>query len=161
MWDPYLKQDTEKLERIQRQAERLITRDYRSREPGCIDRMLDFLDLPPLEERRRQLRLAMLYKIAKGLVPALPADTFLTAANINRRRIQSGHHLRGVRNSQHSTKSSKQQPLLQNTKTDQYRGSFFVKTVIEWNTLTDDIINLPTLNPFSSAVGRQRVALNV
>ncbi|KAI0231221.1 hypothetical protein LSAT2_018381 [Lamellibrachia satsuma] len=55
-----------------------------SREPGCIGSMLDFLDLPPLEERRRQLRLSMLYKIAKGLVPALLTDAFLTAANRNR-----------------------------------------------------------------------------
>ena len=148
--------------KIQRQAACFITRDYRSREPGCIGRMLGFLALPPLEERRRQLRLSMLYNIAKGLVPSLPADAFLTAANINRRRIRPGHHLRVVRNSQHSKMSSKQQqPLLQNTKTDQYRGSFFVKTVIEWNTLTDDTINLPTPNAFSSAVGRQRVALNV
>ena len=108
VWDPYLKQDTETLERIQRQAARFITRAYRSREPGCIGRMLDFLNLPLLEERRRQLRLAMLYKIAKGLVPALPVDAFVTAANINRRRIQPGHHLRGVRNSQHSKMSSKQ-----------------------------------------------------
>ena len=102
VWDPYLKQDTKKLERIQRQAAHFITRDYRSWEPGCIGRMLDFLGLPPMEERRRQLRLSMLYKIAKGLVPALPADAFLTAANINKRRIRPGHHLRGVRNSQHS-----------------------------------------------------------
>ena len=110
VWDAYLKQDTEKLERIQRQAARFITRDYRSREPGCIGRMLDFLGLPPLEERRRQLRLSMLYKIAKGLVPALPADAFLTVANRNRGTK------RGVQNSQHSKKSSKQQqPLLQST----------------------------------------------
>ena len=43
------------------QAARFITSDYRSRELGCIGRMLDFLDLPPLEERRRQFRLTMLY----------------------------------------------------------------------------------------------------
>ena len=72
---------------IQRQAARFITSDYRSREPGCIGRMLDFLDLRPLEERRRQLSLTMLYKKAKDLVPALPADGFLTAANRNRRTI--------------------------------------------------------------------------
>ena len=114
VWDHYLKQDTEKLERIQRQAARFITRDYIYQELGCIGRMLDFLNLPSLEERRRQLRLTMLYKIAQGLVPALPADAFLTAANRNRRRVRPGHHLRGVRNSQHSTKTNKQQqPLLQ------------------------------------------------
>ena len=151
VWDPYLKQDTENLQRIQRQAAGFITRDYRSREPGCIGRILDFLDLPPLEERRRQLRLSMLYNIAKGLVPALPTDAFLTAANRNRRRIRptiyEGYETHNILQRQAN-------------KTDQYRGSFFVKTVIEWNTLTDDIINRPTLNAFSFTVGRQRVALN-
>ena len=88
LWDPYLKQYTEKLERIQRQAAHFITRDSKSQEPGCIGRMLDFFNLLPLEERCGQLRLTMLYRIAPGLVSALHADTFLTAANRNRRRIR-------------------------------------------------------------------------
>jgi hypothetical protein len=50
--------------------------------------MLSFLKLPPLEERRRQLRLTTLYKVADGLIPALPADAFLTPMNVNRRRIR-------------------------------------------------------------------------
>ena len=45
--DPYLKQDINKLERIQRQAACFITKDYRSREPGCIENTLKKLQLPP------------------------------------------------------------------------------------------------------------------
>ena len=38
VWDPYYQQDMEKLERVQRQAARFITKDYRTREPGsCIE----------------------------------------------------------------------------------------------------------------------------
>ena len=87
VWDPYLKQDVERLERIQRQAARFITKDYKSREKGCIGKMLQELDLPPLEERRRQLRLTMLTKIVQGSVPAIPPQNFLTPSE-RRRRVQ-------------------------------------------------------------------------
>ena len=53
IWDPYLKGDTDKLEKIQRSAARYIKRDYRSRQEGCVTEMLKDLGLPSLEERRR------------------------------------------------------------------------------------------------------------
>ena len=71
VWDPYYQQDIEKLERVQRQAARFITKDYRTREPGCVNRMLQDLNLPPLVERRRQARLGLMYKIPGGLIPAI------------------------------------------------------------------------------------------
>ena len=40
VWDPYLKQDVDRLERVQRQATRFIKRDYRTRETGCVGHML-------------------------------------------------------------------------------------------------------------------------
>ena len=40
VWDPYLKQDVDRLERVQRQAARFIKRDYRTRETGCVGHML-------------------------------------------------------------------------------------------------------------------------
>ena len=156
VWDPYLKQDIERLERIQRQAARFIMRDYRSRDPGCIGRMLDYLSLPPLEERRRQLRLTMLYKIVNGLVPALPADTFLTPANRGRRRIRpttyAGFSTSNIiaRQANNNSCCFKVPPA----RTEQYRGSFFVQTVVDWNSLYDDTVSQNTPNAFSSAVGR-------
>ena len=47
VWDQYYQQDIAKLEREQRQAARFITKDYRTREPGCVNRMLQDLNLPP------------------------------------------------------------------------------------------------------------------
>ena len=72
VWDPYYQQDIEKLERVQRQAARFITKDYRTREPGCVNRMLQDLYLLPLAERHRQARLGLTYKITGGLIPAIP-----------------------------------------------------------------------------------------
>ena len=36
IWDPYNQSDIDRLERIQRSAARFITRDYRSRQEGCV-----------------------------------------------------------------------------------------------------------------------------
>jgi len=47
VWDPYLRKDIDKLESMQRRAARFITKDYKSRDPGCVGRMLDTLKLPP------------------------------------------------------------------------------------------------------------------
>ena len=62
-WDPYYQQDIKKLERVQRQAARFITKDYRTREPGCVNRMLQDLNLPPLAELHRQARLGLIHVI--------------------------------------------------------------------------------------------------
>ena len=37
---PYLQQVIDRLERMQRQVDKFITRDYRSRTPGCVTKML-------------------------------------------------------------------------------------------------------------------------
>ena len=40
IWDPYQKQDISKMERIQRNAVRFIARDYKSKTPGSVTRLL-------------------------------------------------------------------------------------------------------------------------
>ena len=76
IWDPYIKQDIDKLERVQRQAARFITGDHKTREEGCVTRRLETLELPSLEQRRSFNRLVFLYKVVEGLVPAIPPDVF-------------------------------------------------------------------------------------
>ena len=87
VWDPYLKQDIDCLETVQHQAARFMKKDYRMRETGCVGHMLQQLNLPPLQERRRQQRLTTLYNIAKGHIPAMPPENILTPAHRSRRRI--------------------------------------------------------------------------
>ena len=87
MRDPYYQQDIDSLENIQRRAVRFILNNYRSRHEGAVTEMLSKLELPSLQERRRQLRLTMFYKISNGLVPALPEDQFLSRIR-NKRQIK-------------------------------------------------------------------------
>jgi hypothetical protein len=55
-WDPYTKQEIAKLESIQRRGARFITKDYKSREEGCMTKMLNELNLPTLQSRRQKQR---------------------------------------------------------------------------------------------------------
>ncbi|XP_070198630.1 uncharacterized protein [Littorina saxatilis] len=158
VWDPYYKQDVERLERIQRLAARFIMKDYVSKDPGCVTKMLEYLQLPTLQERRQQLRLTMLFKIINGLVPALPPDSFLTPVSVSRRRVKpkayEGYESQNILQRQ-ATNNSRcfKAPT---SKTDQYRNSFFIKTVIEWNNLSEATVTLTTPSAFSSALGGQK-----
>ena len=44
IWDPYTKQEITKLESIQRRGTRFIIKDYKSREEGCMTKMLNELN---------------------------------------------------------------------------------------------------------------------
>jgi hypothetical protein len=68
IWNPYLKWDIDKLERIQNRGIRFIKKNYRSRRPGSITTMKRLLELETLEERRHSLRLILLYKVVEGWV---------------------------------------------------------------------------------------------
>jgi hypothetical protein len=72
VWDPYQRTYINTIEGVQHRVARFITGYYRSREPGCITSMLSDLNLPPLEDRRRNIRLAYFYKVVEGVVPAIP-----------------------------------------------------------------------------------------
>ena len=77
MWDPHYQKDIDQLERIQKNAARFITGDYKSMTPGSMSKLLKKCNLPPLQERRRHLRLTFFYRIVEGSIPALPPEKFL------------------------------------------------------------------------------------
>lgn len=154
VWDPYQKQDVERLEKIQRQAARFITRDYKSRSPGCMSNMLRNLDLPTLEERRKQLRLNLLYRIAGDEIPALPSRQFLTPINTTRRRVRPTK-FEGFQTTnlveRHAINHSRGFKV-PDSRTEQYRNSFFVRTVMDWNQLSEATITAGSVGAFTSAL---------
>ena len=76
--DPYLQQDINKLEQVQRKAARFVSGDYKSRTPGSMQKLLQKLDQLPLQVRCQQLRLTFLFKVVEGMVPAMPPEHFFT-----------------------------------------------------------------------------------
>ena len=91
VWDPYKQQDIQSLEKIQRQAARFIKNDYHSRFDVCVREMLGDLKLQPLQQHRLESRLVMLYKIVRGMVPAINADKVLTPI-WNKRQVKAKTH---------------------------------------------------------------------
>ena len=67
-WDPTSTEDTNKLEKVQRQAARFVHGNFSERNPGCVTRMVNNLGWETLESRRKKDRLTTLFKIQHGLV---------------------------------------------------------------------------------------------
>ena len=128
-----------------------MTNDYRSREKGCMTRMLEDLDLQPLQQRRKELRLTFLYKIAEGLIPAIPKDTYLKSQRKGRKIIE-----RNLDDYVHSNAVSKY--VTNNTRcfvipqgsTEIYKQSFFVKTISDWNRLRDNVVMAGSVEQFKT-----------
>ena len=64
-WDPAAQKDIDRLEAVQRRAARFALN--RHQKTASVKQMLQELDWPSLEQRRRTARLGMLYKINSGL----------------------------------------------------------------------------------------------
>ena len=151
VWDPYHQGDIDKLERIQHRAARFITGDYHSRHEGSMTNILIDLKLNTLQSRRRDLRLKYMYKIAEGSIPAIPAETYFRPQKINKRRIQPKHFPDHVSSNfvQHLTTNNTRCYIVPASHTDQFKNSYFVKTIVDWNKLNESQVQAETINDFS------------
>ncbi len=132
VWDPHLKKDKDKVERVNRRAARFVKDDYGPR--SSVTQMMQSLNWPTLEDRRRDQRLTMMYKITNGLV-AVPSDQLLPADS--RTRASHNHKYRTI-----------------SANTSVYRHSFFPRTVPEWNSLPKATAEAPTLGQFKTSLTR-------
>ena len=109
IWDPYTKNDIAKLENVQRSAARFIMKDYHSRQEGCVTEMLISLRLPTLQDRRRDQRLSLMYKVVEGHVLAINKDDYIQPQRqrraIRATRFKDYEHKNIVEN--YSTNNSK------------------------------------------------------
>ena len=154
IWDPHLQKDKDKLESIQRRGARFISQDYRSRQPGCMTAMLKTLNLPLLEERRKQIRLAFLYKIVKGEFPAMRPETYLKPIR-NKRKIKPKLDAdfqttniveRMARNNSRCFEVI--QPKKGTSQTIPYTTSFFPRTSKDWNALDEATVQAESIEDF-------------
>ena len=152
VWDPHLQKDIDKVEKVQRRAARFIKNDFRSRHDGAVTSMLTELDLPSLEQRRRDNRLCFMYKISKGLVPAIPATDHLTRLRDKRKKKSNPAY----KDYETVNFVDKYQNLHENcyktidSRTTVYRNSYFPRTVADWNQLGDT--SQPTLESFKRSL---------
>ena len=98
-----------------------------------MTKILQDLNLVPLEERRRAKRLCMMYKIVNQLV-GIPTDEHLTPA-------------------QTRTRGSPQHKFqVPSARTNIYKYSYFPRTINDWNSLEEEIVRCPSLDSFKGAL---------
>ena len=119
IWDPHTDSNTLKLETVQRRSARRIMQNYNRH--ASVTTMLQHLDLPTLQQRRRHSKIIMLYRIRHQLAN-VPTTTYITPA---------------TRNTQHYN--------LPYARTEVYKSSFFPSTIKLWNNLQPAIINSTTI----------------
>ncbi len=120
--------------------------------------MLQDLHLPKLQVRRQQLRLTFMYKVVEGLVPAMPSSEFFTPKPQSKRRIKakSFKDYTSTNIVERSAYNNSRAFVVPRSSCDQYRHSFFVQTVIDWNHLSDQTANSETLSSFKGALARNK-----
>lgn len=119
VWDPHQQYLIKKIEAIQRRAARFISNNYEY-EPGSMTKILDQLNLIPLQERRRQNRLIALFKGLHG------------GGRIPLHELQTP-----VR----KTKNMNIEPYRQvYARTNQFKYSFVPRAIRDWNSLDNTTI---------------------
>ena len=105
---------------VQRQAARYVTNRHRNK--SSVSDMLQGLDWRTLEDRRRDARLCMPYRLDRRLVAIKRDRRLISPIRKTRSRFQTI-----------------------GCNTDKRRMSFFPRTVRDWNALPPDIQDLGTL----------------
>jgi len=153
VWDPYRSRDITTLEKIQRKAVRFICRDYKSREDGCVTDMMHRLELDTLQSRRKDARLVLLHKITRGTVPAIDPKSHLTPIR-NKRQIKPTKFTDSISNNPIEKFQTNHSDCytIKPAKTEQYKQSFFIKAVQDWNSLDHRVASAKTVESFKTAL---------
>ena len=131
VWDPYIQTLIQKIEMVQRRAARYVKNRHRN--TSSVSDMLGTMNWRSLQDRQRDARLCMLYKIDRNLV-AIKKDKHLIP---NQRRTRHSH--------------AKAYQIL-SCRTDRRKNSFFPRTVRDWNVLPPDTTEAESLAAFKAQV---------
>lgn len=132
VWDPYTKLNITKLENIQRKAIRFVYASYSWRISPSV--LLEKAQLTKLEQRRyyeRQKYMYLLYHDKLGI-------------------SRDGYIEPVIRRSTRSLHSKKLKEF--SCKTDNFKNSFFPRSVREWNRLKADVVECRTVESFMNAL---------
>ncbi|KAI8483700.1 hypothetical protein Bbelb_384920 [Branchiostoma belcheri] len=123
-----------RIEMVQRRAARYVTNNFLR--TSSVTDMLHKLGWQTLESRRRNARLATLYKITNNVISVPHASRVVPAARCSRR---TNHAL-------------KLQTIA--SKNNYYRLSFFPRTIKEWNELEPGVAEAGSLTQFKTGLAR-------
>ena len=129
VWDPYTKQNIDKIEILQRRAARFVVGNYSYHASPTA--MMKELGWQALAERRAKAKAVMMYKIQNNLI-AIPQHLFQNYSRHSRR--------------------SQAVFILPFCRTDCYKFSFVPTSVKIWNELPPSIRESQSLNNFKAAL---------
>ena len=124
VWDPHTQRNIQKLEMVQRRAASYVTNRHRNR--SSVGDMLHGLNWRSLQDRRKDARHYMLYKVDKRLVAIKKDRRLISPKRKTRNRFQTI-----------------------GCKTDRRKMSF-PRTVRDWNALPPDIQELDSICAFKA-----------
>ena len=155
IWDPYYKTDIDRIEKIQSRAIRFIQRDYHSREHGCVERMRHQLQLENLQDRRRDIRLTLFFKIVQGLTPAIQINNHLASVNVNKRQIRARQFENCISNNPIAKYNQNNNRCFKIPQSKiELENSFFIRTGKEWNCLNQETVDAASINAFRASLKR-------
>ena len=131
-WDPYRKGHINDLEKVQRSAARFVKRNN-IRTPGTVTELLNNLGWESLADRRRRARLLFMYKIRNGLVD-VDGDRYLKPLT------------------RHTRHSNSQGFITLQSRIDAYKYSFFPRTAIDWNALSEKAVGATSIGGFRELI---------
>ena len=118
---------------VQRRAARYVLNRFNN--TSSVTNMLENLGWVPLELRRQNCQMTLMYKIVNNLID-VPADQFLVPS-YSRTRANHNHKFR-------------QFP----TRTNIFKNSFFPKAVPIWNSLPSIVVEAPDLASFKRELSK-------
>ena len=129
LWDPYVQNDINKLESVQKFALKLISHRW----DASYQELTRLVNVPMLSTRRLHLKLAQVYKVLHGLCD-FPEDIF---------QIQLAH----------SSRLARAQTLhCPFARTNYYYNSFVPSSIRAWNSLEETLVLTPSLQSFKLAL---------
>ena len=132
VWDPYHQEDIHRLEMVQRRGARYVTGQYGR--TTSVTGLIDNLRWQTLQDRRKDARLTMLFKVAHNKVAVSKKNRLLPP-----HRTSRGTH-----------ELCFQTPFCRQ---DYRHNSFFPRTIREWNQLPVDIAAAPSIEAFKASLG--------
>ena len=125
MRDPHNQRNANKLEMVQQRAARFVKGDYERTSSVTLN--LTDLHWNTLQERRMQVKSAMLYRIVHNLV-AIPSTPFLIPVRTSR-----GHSMKF---------------FISQSTVNSHLYSFFPSTIRIWSQLSECAVSAPSLETF-------------
>ena len=131
VWDPHHSVQISKLEKTQNRAARFVKRDYRT--TSSVTSMKNSLGWDTLASRRTKKRLSLFFKAVNGHI-SIPLSSYPKVID------------------PYPTRSNRLKYTVPRCRTDTLRYSFYPRTITEWNSLPDSIVNAESVEKFCASL---------